>query len=99
MSQAIHQATNKIGREIIEQHPGLVVASLYTSGMAKVKISDTPWQYSITYVDSIDLDYDGKTISDDYNRWIVNLDKHISYFLTYRLRNNKKILIYSLPTI
>jgi hypothetical protein len=45
--------------------------------MAKVSVKFTNEFYSIKYLDSVNLNYDGTNIHKNYNGWISNLDKAI----------------------
>jgi hypothetical protein len=69
--------------EVTSQGPGALVA-VYSprSHMAKVAIHFDQKTFSITYLDSVNLDYTGGTIHPNYNRWIGNLQQDISRAVT-----------------
>jgi hypothetical protein len=45
--------------------------------LAVVDVNYSTRSYSITYKDSTELQYDGKSIHQNYNGWVQNLDKGI----------------------
>jgi hypothetical protein len=55
-----------------------IIATLHVrTHMAKVSIKYTNEFYSIEYLDSSNLKYDGTNIHGRYNKWIMNLDRSI----------------------
>lgn len=78
VTKAIERAGSRRGWRMKEQTPGHIVATLLVRGhMAQVNIVYTLDEYSISYKDSKNLDYDGKTIHRFYNSWVKNLDNDI----------------------
>jgi len=63
---------------MVPRSPGKVegVLALRTH-RAVVDIDYDTKVYSIKYKDSVNLDYDGKTIHKNYNGWVENLDRAI----------------------
>ena len=58
--------------------PGHIVATLYIrSHVAKVDIMFNTKNYSITYKDSVNLDYKKGKIHRNYNKWVRNLNSDI----------------------
>jgi hypothetical protein len=58
--------------------PGRLDAELHLrSHVAFVEIAYSPTSYSITYKNSINLNYDGTNIHPNYNSWIQNLQREI----------------------
>ena len=67
-------------REWVVQREGegqLTATYAPRSHSAKVAISFNQKQYSIIYVDSSNLQYNGTTIHRNYNRWVNNLRQDI----------------------
>ena len=62
-----------------QERPGVIQATRTgTKGrMAIMEIKYDTKQYSITYKDSQNMNYDGKQILQSYNDWVENLDKAI----------------------
>ena len=59
--------------------PGHMVGTLaLRTHLAVVDVNYSVKSYSITYNDSISLNYDGTTIHTNYNSWIQNLHKGIT---------------------
>jgi len=75
---AIPKAGNGLGWTMVPRSPGKVegVLALRTH-KAVVDIDYDTKMYSIKYKDSVNLDYDGKTIHKNYNGWVENLDRAI----------------------
>ena len=75
---AILKAGNGLGWTMVPRSPGKVegVLALRTH-RAVVDIDYDTKMYSIKYKDSVNLDYDGKTIHKNYNGWVENLDRAI----------------------
>jgi len=75
---AIRRAGHGLGWQITPQGPGKAEGVLVLRDhRAVVDITYDTRNYSITYKDSSNLQYDGKTIHSNYNGWIQNLDKAI----------------------
>ena len=79
VEMAIRRAGQSLGWQIVPQGPGRAEGTLVLRDhRAVVNITYDVKNYSITYKDSANLHYDGKTIHSNYNGWIQNLDKAIS---------------------
>ena len=79
VEMAIRRAGQSLGWQIVPQGPGRAEGTLVLRDhRAVVNISYDTKNYSITYKDSSNLQYDGKTIHSNYNGWVQNLDKAIS---------------------
>ena len=75
---AIRRAGHGLGWQIVPQGPGRAEGTLVLRDhRAVVNITYDTKNYSITYKDSANLHYDGKTIHSNYNGWIQNPDKAI----------------------
>ena len=75
---AIRRAGHGLGWQITPQGPGKAEGVLVLRDhRAVVDITYDTKTYSITYKDSANLQYDGKTIHSNYNGWVQNLDKAI----------------------
>ncbi len=76
-SEQIKRAGAQLGwivEDVTPPTPGVLKATLYIrSHKAVVRIDFSQTQFSITYVDSSNLNYDGQTIHRNYNGWIQNL--------------------------
>lgn len=58
--------------------PGRIIASRHYAGrVAKVAISYTSNSFNITYIDSDNLGYNGKSISSTYSDWVEDLRDEI----------------------
>lgn len=78
VEMAIRRAGHGLGWQINPQGPGKAEGILVLRDhRAVVDITYDTKSYSITYKDSSNLNYDGKTIHSNYNGWIQNLDKAI----------------------
>ena len=80
VTKAIQRGGISRGWQMKEETPGHIVASLYVrSHVARVDITYTLDDYSITYKDSTNLKYDptNNTIHRNYNSWITNLKNSI----------------------
>ena len=76
--QYIFAAGTGLGWMMKEVEPGHIVATLaLRSHIAKVDIKYDKKSYSITYKDSENLNYNGKSIHSNYNGWIQNLNRSI----------------------
>jgi hypothetical protein len=79
VEMAIRRAGQSLGWQIVPQGPGRAEGTLVLRDhRAVVNITYDAKNYSITYKDSANLQYDGKTIHSNYNGWVQNLDKAIS---------------------
>ena len=59
--------------------PGVIRATLHLrTHVAVTEITYNEQVFSIIYVDSTNLDYDGTSIHKNYNGWIQNLERAIS---------------------
>jgi hypothetical protein len=86
---AILLAGRKLKWEMSEKSPGVIAGNIYSRGTesgADILITYTKSEYSINYVDSKGLKYDGKNIDNRYNRWINNLTKEIDLTLMQSIR-------------
>ena len=78
VEMAIRRAGHGLGWQIVPQGPGKAEGLLVLRDhRAVVNITYDTKNYSITYKDSSNLYYDGKTIHSNYNGWVQNLDKAI----------------------
>jgi hypothetical protein len=78
VEKAITLAGAELGWTTKVQSPGVILATIrLRDHYAAVNITYSTVNYSITYKDSTNLKYDGKTIHSNYNGWIENLDKAI----------------------
>jgi len=78
IKKAIIRAGVGLGWQMKEVRPGQILATLnIRTHMAQVTIDYNLQTYSITYKDSVDLNYDGTNIHSNYNGWIQNLDNAI----------------------
>jgi hypothetical protein len=83
VKRAIVTAGASLGWQMKEESPGHIVGTLILrKHMAKVDIPYSKSGYSITYKDSMELQYDGTTIHSNYNGWIQNLDRAIQNSLS-----------------
>jgi hypothetical protein len=75
---AIVRAGNGLGWQMTPADPGLVTGRIALRGhTAVIDVKYSPSDYSITYKDSTNLDYNGKDIHKNYNGWIENLNRDI----------------------
>ena len=78
VEMAIRRAGQGLGWQIVPQGPGKAEGILVLRDhRAVVSITYDTRNYSITYKDSSNLNYDGKTIHSNYNGWVQHLDKAI----------------------
>lgn len=78
VGKAIMRAGGTLGWQMKQVEPGYTLGTLkLRSHVAVVDIRYTTKNYSITYKDSSNLDYDGTNIHRNYNGWIFNLDRAI----------------------
>lgn len=89
MRNAIGQALRNRGWAIANEQPGRVEATLFIrSHVAKIAIEYDDKQFSISYLDSQNLEYEKKPdgteyIHDNYNGWIENLRRDITVFASH----------------
>ena len=75
---AIMRAGAGLGWQMQPTKPGHILGTLnLRSHQAIVDVNYTATNYSITYNNSSNLNYDGANIHNNYNGWIQNLDKGI----------------------
>lgn len=75
----IQQAAAGLGWETQVVRPGVIRATLHLrTHVAVTEITYNEQVFSIIYVDSTNLDYDGTSIHKNYNGWIQNLERAIS---------------------
>lgn len=78
ITEAIKQAGLSLGWQMTVNEPGRIIATLrLRSHQAVVDIHYDTESYSITYLDSLNLKYDGKSIHKNYNSWVQNLSNAI----------------------
>jgi hypothetical protein len=79
VKKAIVRAGSALGWNMKMVEPGKIIGTLHLrKHMAKVEIPFTRSSYSILYMDSDKLNYDGKMIHSNYNGWIQNLNRGIN---------------------
>ncbi len=78
IAKAIKRAGITLGWQMKDKAEGEIIGTLLLrKHMAKVSIKYTTDYYSIKYLDSKELRYDGTKIHRNYNGWIQNLDRDI----------------------
>ncbi len=83
VKKIILRAGSDLGWGMKDKHPGVIIGTIYLrTHMAKIRINYTRSHYSINYVDSTNLKYDGANIHSGYNGWVTNLEKRIESLLT-----------------
>jgi len=84
IAKAIIKAGASLGWKMKDKAPGEITGILnLRKHMAKVKIEFNSRNYSINYIDSSNLSYDGENIHKNYNGWIRNLDNKIQFEIDY----------------
>lgn len=83
LKKSIHLSLLNYGWEVTSENEGKITAKYSKSEdliNANIKILFDTEGYSISYVDSKNLDFNDKrmTIHRNYNRWIANLNKSIA---------------------
>lgn len=79
ISKEIVEAGAQLGWQMKKVKPGYIVATLYLrSHMVKVDINYSTTEYSISYKDSSNMEYDGSNIHKNYNSWLQNLSNAIN---------------------
>lgn len=82
VAKAIIRAGQSLGWQIKKASPGKMNGTLMVrEHMANIEIAYNAKQYSITYKDSKNLNYDGTNIHSNYNGWIQNLNNRIQFEL------------------
>ncbi len=72
-------AAEKKGWMPVDKGEGNIIATLdLRSHQAVVDIKFTRDYYSITYVSSKNLEYDGTNIHKNYNNWVIRLNREIN---------------------
>ena len=78
IEKAILKSGIELGWKMYVINPGVIKAVLHLrSHVAQARIDYSKSNYSITYLDSENLDYEDGNIHGSYNRWIRNLDLKI----------------------
>ena len=78
-AEQIRRAGVGLGWQIDPVRPGLMRATLnLRSHVAITEIAYDQQGFSIRYVDSRNLGYDGTNIHKNYNGWVTNLERAIS---------------------
>ena len=78
ITKEIRSAGIALGWKMKLVKPGHLEGTLYLrKHMAKVDVKFNAKNYSITYKDSEELNYDGDSIHKNYNGWIINLRRAI----------------------
>lgn len=79
VGQAILNAGKRRRWEMSPKGRNLINARVYVRQfMAAVDINYDRSGYSISYADSKNLDYDGKTIHRSFNKWVILLEREIN---------------------
>ena len=82
VQKAIIAAGASLGWQMKVMKPGHIVGTLYLRDhMAKIDVNYSTENYSITYKDSNNLNYDGTNIHSNYNGWVQNLQRKIDAYL------------------
>ena len=85
VKMSILQAGQTLGWEMQPVRPGFIRGTLnLRSHTAIVDIPYSLKSYSIIYVDSVNLDYDGHNIHRSYPRWVNNLKVKIDEFIVVK---------------
>lgn len=83
VEKAIIRAGASLGWEMHPKEPGRVIGVLHLRDhMAKIDILYDKSKYSIHYLDSKNLKYDGHNIHSNYNGWIQRLNQNIQVQLS-----------------
>ena len=79
MRKAIVRAGGGLGWQLRDNGPDAMIGTLILrTHTAVVDIPYSATQYSITYKDSTNLNYNGTSIHSNYNGWIQNLHKAVN---------------------
>lgn len=85
VKKAIVRAGASLGWQMHPKESGRIIGVLYLRDhMAKIDIMYDKSKYSIHYLDSKNLKYDGHNIHSNYNGWIQRLNQNIQVQLTNR---------------
>jgi hypothetical protein len=81
---AIVDALHDKGWTVKQDDPGKILAEILVRERhrADIRIDYSATQYSITYMDSDKLLYDGTNIHKNYNKWIMDLQEEINLRLS-----------------
>jgi hypothetical protein len=78
VTDAIRRAGHELGWAMQLESEGKMIGVLHVrTHMAKVEILFDTRSFSINYVDSQNLRYNGSTIHRNYNSWVANLSRKI----------------------
>jgi hypothetical protein len=78
VKKAIMTAGSALGWVMKADKPGHIIGTLNVrKHMAKIAIQYNAKSYSISYLDSLNLNYDGDNIHGNYNGWIQRLQSTI----------------------
>lgn len=78
VADAIRRAGHELGWAMKLESEGKMIGVLHVrTHMAKVEILFDTESFSINYLDSNNLRYNGSTIHRNYNSWVANLSKNI----------------------
>jgi hypothetical protein len=78
VTEAIKQAGISLGWRMSVEEPGRMIGTLHLrSHEAVVQVLYDTESYSITYLNSTNLKYDGQRIHKNYNSWVQNLSNAI----------------------
>ncbi len=82
VKRIILRAGSDLGWAMKPVRPGVIIGTLFVrSHMAKVRITYNRRSFSIHYMDSRNLKYDGHNIHSRYNGWVTNLERRINSML------------------
>ncbi len=82
VKRVILHAGSDLGWSMKPVRPGVIIGTLFIrSHMAKIRITYNRRFYSIHYLDSRNLKYDGHHIHSNYNGWIARLENRINAML------------------
>ena len=74
----IKRAGAALGWQMVDESPGVIRATIsLRTHRAVAEIRYDQAQFSIRYVDSVNLNYDGSNIHPNYNGWIQRLEQTI----------------------
>ncbi len=74
----IKRAGAALGWQLVDESPGVIRATIsLRTHRAVAEIRYDPAQFSIFYIDSVNLNYDGSNIHPNYNGWIQRLEQTI----------------------
>ena len=76
---AILQAGSSVGWQMEDVQPGLIIATLNVRNhMVQVEIPYDRRTYSILYRDSVNMNYSGSSIHNNYTGWVQRLSAAIN---------------------